>query len=208
MRLSRSMLASAMLLACCHKGIVAFNVSPPVTCPNGPVSITWQVDGSAVLKADPTPANWSEQVPSQGTRSVSITKDTTFTLLSEQGNLAKGSLFGSRTIQVNPQNKLLGNSAACDETTRTCTTSFAVYSVGELKAVHLSIPLFVQSGKEQSREVCVTPPNEPKACVPPGGSVSIDHLANGIWELEAQLGTNEQAKPPPQLRLTFDFGCP
>jgi hypothetical protein len=209
MTVSKSLLALGLLSACCpsHKGIMNFHVDPPLSCPNKPVSIKWEVDGPAVLEACPAPAEWNDQVPAKGELSVALTQTTQFTLIALQGDPAKGGVVGHKTVQIT-QNKQLGNSAPCDEATRVCSGTFTLKSDGALTAVRLTKPLFVRSGVEQAREVCLTPPNGAKTCVAAGASVNVAVPVDGAWKIEAQLAPDETLKPPPKLEVTFDFGCP
>src|SRR5450432_1530235 len=202
-------IASALACACGpHPGVDSFAASPALTCPNGSVVLEWEVTGAASLRAVPPPASWSDgPVPSQGSRTVQVAQDTTFSVTALDANPASGNSTGSRPVKVTALNQEKGVSAACDEQTRVCRGTFTLSS-GGASISRLASPSLKRDGALVAREVCVTPPGAAKICVAPNASVVVGTPADGLWTMETTLGTTEELTPPPQLRITVDFGCP
>jgi len=146
-------------------------------------------------------------VPSQGSRTVQVAQDTTFSVTALDANPASGNSTGSRPVKVTALNQEKGVSAACDEQTRVCRGTFTLAS-GGASVSRLANPSLKRDGALVAREVCVTPPGAAKICVAPNASVVVGTPADGLWTMETTLGTTEELTPPPQLRITVDFGCP
>lgn len=196
--------------ACCHNGeVLTFTATPNSICAGEEVVLTWDVKGPAELKAEPPPPDWKPESRSKGTLTVRPHDKTLFTVTALDANPAKGRSYGTQPIEVEQSDvpKQKGNSAECNETTHVCTAKFKMPAGPGLNIAKLSSPLFVQAGVEKAHEVCVTPPQGQRQCVPGGGSVDIRSVAAGDWLLEATLAEGETATPPPQLRVTLGYRC-
>jgi len=206
---STAAIASSLVAGCgAHPGVNTFTASPPLSCPDGSVVLEWNVTGPAALRAVPPPASWADgPVPSQGSRTVQVAQDTTFSVTALDANPASGNSIGSRPVKVTALNQEKGASAPCDEQTRVCRGTFTLSS-GGASISRLANPSFKRDGTVVAREVCVTPPGGAKLCIAANASVAVGTPADGVWTMETTLGPAEAAAPPPQLRITVDFGCP
>lgn len=199
---------SISLLACgcgASAEVVAFNVSPQLACNAAPVTVSWEVRGKAALKADPAPSGWNEQVASKDQRQVNVASDTTFMIVALDANPAKGNSHASQTVQVAP-NQNQAAQATCDASLK-CSGSLQINAGGAVQVRSVAQPSMKSGMQVKDHAVCVTPPNGVRVCVDPKGSATLNAPANGTWAFDTTLAADENATPPPQLRLVFDFGC-
>jgi len=208
-RLGLCVLSLAAVVGCTHKGIVNFTATPELVCQGKPVVLVWEVDGAASLSAEPSPPDWADgTVPASGTRTVTVTSTTKFTLTSPDANAAVGGHTGSRWVKVVPPRDDRAASATCDDASKVCSGSFTLNTGGTSRALGLSNPRIRRAGVVTPTDVCVTPPKGAKTCINAGASASIASPVDGIWTLETKLKAEEATTPPPQLRIALDFGCP
>jgi hypothetical protein len=209
LRLRRlSALLSLSALACCaHDAVLAFHVEPPLACANQTVAITWQVRGRALLKANPAPANWKEDVASVGSLpAVTVAQDTTFTIVAPDANPARGASFASQTAQVTAQADPRAVQAKCD-TSGNCTGTLLINADPSVRVSQIANPTWRSGFKVTDHDLCVTPPGGQRTCLASKASATLGVPANGTWTFDTKLAQNESGDPPPELRVVFDFGC-
>jgi hypothetical protein len=197
---------------CCHKQVVAFNVTPRLVCPGQTVSVTWEANGRAWLGINRGPNDWDQGlVPSKGERLVAVPTTTQFSFIGLDVDPAVGNSRGSYTVNVLAKDPR-GNTAVCDATTRKCTATFTPDTGdGPLMVRRISAPTMMRRGTDTSVQLCVTHNGLAGAfCVPANGSLDVPGAgvsAGGTWTLEMNLATDEALTPPPRLTVLLDFGC-
>jgi hypothetical protein len=205
----------ALLPSACgpHAQVNSFNALPQDVCPGQGSVVSWDVRGRASLRAERGTSDWDEgAVPSRGSRTVVPAVTTTFTITAVDANPANGSAYAAKLVRIPRPAENKAVTSVCDAASRKCKGSFALDNgAGPMRALTLSSPTRVRSGKAEPATICVTHEGLPtETCVPAGGTVAIGASvpAHGAWTLESDLGSDDALEPPPQLRIHFDFGCP
>jgi hypothetical protein len=110
------LLVGVAALGCTYQ-VHVFTVEPALVCPGQPVKVAWQVDGPTSLRAEPKPNGWDDgEVASQGTRTVTPTVPTEFTVAAIKANKAKGNSQATKSVQIAKAGPgaELGSNTTCD----------------------------------------------------------------------------------------------
>jgi hypothetical protein len=204
-------LSSHCAFVCCAPRVNTFKV-PESACPRDRVVVSWDVTGPASLHAERGPNDWDEgPVPSVGTRTLSSSASTTFTITALSADPANGNSKGTKTLQIQQgaSEPNIAN-ATCDATTSKCVGAFIVVGSTSPVAKRISAPMMISSGVEAPTRICVTHEGLALGCVDPGGTLTLPPagvVASGKWQLEAELPANQPAMPGPRLQINVDFGC-
>lgn len=206
-----SMLSLVITVSACgpHAQVKSFSVEPQALCKGQDVVVKWDVRGRAALQADPTPPNWNDgATASMGSRRVVPAVTTKFEVHALDANPADGNSFARQVARIEGAPEEHGVTTTCDVTQRTCTGTFTLDASADVQVRRLSQPKAVQGGHVSPVQVCVSHPGLARTCLASDEVADVSIAGAGVWTLEATLGPELKAEPPPQLRILLGFGCP